>query len=179
MVLFRQSENGVIPMAELGFGGDIEGFLRNAEQSMAQAEKMKDQIAEVTGHAESEDGRIKAEFTSADGLSRLDLDPRALRMSSEELSEEIRRIVNAASKDFQTQLTRTTTSMFGGTDDPADLMRDQVDDMAKVQQHAQAQAAKLGDAFAGQMKDLLRELGVQQQRAREAMERYRGPAEGL
>jgi DNA-binding protein YbaB len=164
-------------MSEMSFGRDIEGFLRSAEDSAAQAEKMKDRIATVTGRAESEDGKVKAEFTSSDGLSRLDLDPRALRMSSDELSAEIRKIVNAASKDFQTQLTEATMSMFGGSVDPADLMGDQVEGMTKVQEYAKEQAGKLGDAYAGQMKDLLRELGVQQQRAKEAMERYRGPGQ--
>jgi DNA-binding protein YbaB len=164
-------------MADINYGGNIEQFLRDAEQSMAKVNEMKDQIADVVGRGEALDGKIAAEFTSSDGLSRLDLDPRALRMPSDELSKEIRAAVNAASKDFQTQLTQATTSMFGLPDDPRSLIRDPAADMAKLQEHAQAQASKLGDAFAGQMKDLLREITVQQQRATEAMERYRGPGQ--
>ncbi|MGH3392836.1 MAG: YbaB/EbfC family nucleoid-associated protein [Actinomadura sp.] len=164
-------------MTEMSFGGDIEGFLKNAEQNMAKAGQLKDRIAEVKGVGEAADGKIRAEFNSSDGLARLDLDPRALRLPSEELSEEIRSAVNAASKDFQFQLSQVTKSMFGLPEDPMGLIQDPASDMAKVETHARAQAAKLGDAFAGQMKDLLRELGVQQQRAKEAMEGYRGPGQ--
>jgi DNA-binding protein YbaB len=158
-------------------GGDFERFLRDAERNMAKAGELKDRIADVVGRGDAADGKIRAEFNSTEGLARLDLDPRALRMPSEELSEEIRNAVNAASKDFQTQLGQATQAMFGLPDDPMSLMQDPASDMGKVEAHARAQAAQMGDAFAGQMKDLIRELGVQQQRAKEAMERYRGPGQ--
>ena len=157
--------------------GGFERFLQDAEKNMAKAGQLKDRIADVTGRGDALDGRIHAEFTSTDGLARLDLDPRVLRMPSEELSQEIRAAVNAASKDFQTQLSQVTGSMFGMPTDPLSVMNDPVSDMAKLQEHAKEQASQLGDAYAGQMKDLLRELGVQQQRAKEAMERYRGPGQ--
>jgi DNA-binding protein YbaB len=164
---------------EYGLGGNrFEQFLRDAERSTADVNEVKSRIAEVVGRGEAMDGRIKAEFNSSDGLAALHLDPRALRMQSEELSAEIRIAVNAASKDFQNRLSHASAAMFGIPTDPFDLMQEPAMDADKMQEHARAQAAKLGDAFAGQMKEVLRELGVQQQRAKEARDRYRAPGQG-
>lgn len=165
-------------MADFGFAGEgLERILRDAESGMPKLGEMRDRIGELVGKGEAADGRITAEFTSTGGLSALELDPRVLRLPAAELSQEIRAAVNAASKDYQDQLSRVSGDFFGGTA-PGDPRG--ADDAKPFQDPAAALAHldKMGNAFAGQMKDLLRELTVQQQRAKEAAERFRdiGPA---
>ena len=96
-----------------------------------------------------------------------------LRLPVAELSQEIRAAVNAASKDFQEQLTGASGELFGG-DAFAAAAPGGPQDAKPFQDPAAAlgRLEKMGNAFAGQMKELLRELSVQQQRARGAAERY-------
>ncbi len=152
-------------------GPGFERFLRDAENQMSKAEELKQRMAEVIGKGEAADGRITAEFQSVGGLTALDLDPRVLRLSSAELSLEIRAAVNAAAADFQQKLGQVSGELFGVTDETAQKLTD-----PKV---ALAEAEKLGNDFAVQMKDVLRDLTVQQQRAKGAMEQIRDPRQGF
>jgi DNA-binding protein YbaB len=165
---------GERPVADFGFAGErFERMLQDADQDMSKVTEMRERIAGIVGRAEAADGRITAEYTSEGGLSALDLDPRVLRLPSAQLSQEIRAAVNAAAKDFQKQLAEVGGRLFGmpggalDPDDPAAAKRFQ-DPAAAL-----AQVEKIGNAFAGQMKDLLQELSTQQRRAQEAAERYR------
>jgi DNA-binding protein YbaB len=168
-------------VTDFGAAGEgLERILRDAESGLPKLGQLRERIGELVGKGAAADGRITAEFTSGGGLSALELDPRVLRLPAAELSQEIRTAVNAASKDFQDQLTRVSGEFVDG-DASAAEPRDPRD--AKPFQDPAAalgRLEKMGDAFAGQMKDLLRELSVQQQRAKDAAERYRdigrGPA---
>ncbi|HEX6473148.1 MAG TPA: YbaB/EbfC family nucleoid-associated protein [Streptosporangiaceae bacterium] len=167
-------------MAEFGVAGEgLERIMRDAEDGTAKAREMRERIGQVIGRGEAADGRITAEFTNAGGLSALSLDPRVLRLTSAELSREIMAAVNAATKDFQEQLIRVGGELFGGGAGGAGGRdageRPRPEDAKPFQDPATAlrHLEKMGDSFAGQMKDLLRELTVQQRRAREAAERFR------
>ncbi|MFI0450871.1 YbaB/EbfC family nucleoid-associated protein [Actinomadura sp. 6N118] len=153
-------------MADFSLGNGFEQFQRDMEQNMGDFTKMKERIDEAVGKGEAADGRIYAEFTAKGGLTRLDIDPRALRLPSFELTEEIKAAVNAASADFQTKVREASETMFTMSNDP---------DKAIDPSAALASLDKIANGFAGQMKDLARELGLQQQRAKEAMENYKGP----
>ncbi|MFI6514816.1 YbaB/EbfC family nucleoid-associated protein [Spirillospora sp. NPDC050679] len=152
-------------MADFSLGEGFERFQRDMESQMGDFTKMQERIKEAVGKGEAAEGRVVAEYRAEGGLTRLDLDPRAMRMASFELSEAIRTAVNAAAADFQTKVREASTPMFGTSNDPEQPL-----DPAK----ALASLDKIANGFAGQMKDLARELGVQQQRATEAMQNYRG-----
>jgi DNA-binding protein YbaB len=163
-------------VADFGFSGlsgdAFERVLRDAENSMPKVGEMRERITAIAGKGEGADGRITAEYSSESGLSALEIDPRALRLPSDELSQEIRAAVNAAAKDFKGRLTQVSGELFGAkgeASDPNDPEAAKPLDPSA----ALAQVEKLGNAFAGQMKDLLRELGAQQQRAKDAAEQYR------
>ncbi|WP_329519273.1 YbaB/EbfC family nucleoid-associated protein [Spirillospora sp. NBC_01491] len=152
-------------MPEFSLGQGFERFQRDMEQNVGDFSKMQDRIKEALGKGEAADGRIAAEFRSEGGLTKLTLDPRVLRMGTEELSAEVCKAVNAASQDFQTQVRAAGSEMFSMGQDSAKGM----DPAAAL-----ASLDKIANGFAGQMKDLARELGLQQQRAKEAMENYQG-----
>ncbi|TDD21935.1 YbaB/EbfC family DNA-binding protein, partial [Actinomadura sp. KC06] len=152
-------------MAEFSLGPDFERFQRDMQQQIGDFSKMQETIQAAVGRGEAAEGRIVAEFKSEGGLTKLDLDPRALRLSSAELSEEIRTAVNAAAQDFQTKVKEAGSDLFPAKDDG------QAMDPAK----ALASLDKIANGFAGQMRTLAHELGVQQQRAKEAMDNYKGP----
>jgi DNA-binding protein YbaB len=154
-------------------GEGLDRILRDAEHGMPKLAQLRERIGELVGKGAAADGRITAEFTSADGLSALELDPRVLRLPLAELSQEIKSAVNAASKDFQDQFTRVSGEFFGGGTPSAGPRDPQGAEPFQDPAAALGQLEKMGNAFAGQMKDLLRELSVQQQRATDAAERYR------
>jgi DNA-binding protein YbaB len=161
-------------VADFGAVGDgLERILRDAESGMPKVGQLRERIGELVGKGEAADGRITAEFTSTGGLSALELDPRVLRLPTAELSQAIQTAVNAASKDFHEKLTRVSGELFGGDTSSAGPRGPQ--DAKPFQDPAAAlsRLEKMSNPFAGQMKELLRELSVQQQRAREAAERYR------
>ncbi|WP_019632925.1 YbaB/EbfC family nucleoid-associated protein [Actinomadura atramentaria] len=153
-------------MAEFSLGPGFEAFQRDMERQMGDFTKMQEDIKAAVGRGEAADGRVVAEYRTEGGLTKLEMDPRAMRLPSAELSEAIREAVNAASKDLQTQVQAASTKMFKFSDDPEKGM----DASAAL-----ASLDKIANGFAGQMRDLARELGVQQQRAKEAMDNYTGP----
>jgi hypothetical protein len=127
---------------------------------MAEFTRVRECIEETVGRGESADGRISAEYRAKGGLTALDLDPRALRMPSPELSEQIRIAVNAASADFQAKVREAAGELYPSPEDGGEAM----DPAAALRQ-----LDKISDGFASQMKELARELGIQQRRAQEAM----------
>lgn len=159
-------------MAYRGYvpGPEFERVFRGAEDQMAKVKELKARMADVVGRGEAADGRVSAEFKKDGGLTVLDLDPRVMRLPAAELSLEIRAAVNAAAQDYQTKISEVGEELFGGTEQGAATMAD-----PKV---ALAEVEKLGEGFATQMKDVLRELTVQQRRARDAIEQLRDPRQG-
>ncbi|GGV19816.1 YbaB/EbfC family nucleoid-associated protein [Actinomadura sp. LOL_016] len=149
-------------MADFSLGEGFERFQRDMQQQMGDFTKIQESVQETVGTGEAADGRIIAEYRAEGGLTRLDIDPRAMRLGSAELSEGIRTAVNAAAQDFQTKVREASASVFGDPEKPLDPSQ------------ALASLDKLANGFAGQMRDLAREMGVQQQRAQEAMNNYKG-----
>ncbi|MEQ4207812.1 YbaB/EbfC family nucleoid-associated protein [Actinopolymorpha sp. B17G11] len=104
---------------------DLRDLLRSPEEIMAtqreqlaKAEELQRRIGEVTGSATSEDERISVSFNEATGVEELKLDPRVMRMPSEDLAAEILRLVNAARADAQGQIQVVLDETFGGDGRP-------------------------------------------------------------
>ncbi|TDC66574.1 YbaB/EbfC family DNA-binding protein [Actinomadura sp. GC306] len=153
-------------MADFSLGEGVERYRRDMEAQMGEFTKIQESIQAAVGSGEAADGRVVAEYKAQGGLTKLDLDPRAMRMPAADLSEAIREAVNAAAQDFQTKVREASAAAFPMPEDPQ-----KPGDPAA----ALASLDKIANGFAGQMKELARELGIQQQRAKEAMENYKGP----
>jgi DNA-binding protein YbaB len=81
--------------------GATEDALRDAKSRLARMGELQEKLSALVGVAESEDGRVRAESDSRSGLKKLTIDPRAMRMGSDELAETITRVVSEAIADLR------------------------------------------------------------------------------
>ncbi|GAA5011010.1 YbaB/EbfC family nucleoid-associated protein [Actinopolymorpha pittospori] len=105
---------------------DLGDELRSPEEIFAaqreqleKAEELQRRIGAVTGSATSDDQRISASFSEANGVEELRLDPRALRLASEDLAAEIKQVVNAALADAQGQIQDLLNDALGADGQPS------------------------------------------------------------
>lgn len=80
-----------------------EAMLRESESRLAAFSGLRDELRQLVGHAEMDEGKIVAEWSAADGLVALDLDPKAMRMASADLAAAIRATVRDAIADLSTR----------------------------------------------------------------------------
>ena len=95
-----------------------EELLAAQKEQMAKAEELERRIAEVSGSATSDDERITVSFSEGNGLEKLDLDPRVMRMPSEDLAAEILRLVNVARAEAQGQIQDVLNEVLGEDGQP-------------------------------------------------------------
>ncbi|WP_449065802.1 YbaB/EbfC family DNA-binding protein [Planomonospora algeriensis] len=69
--------------------------------------------SELVGRAEDESGLVAVEYGSQ-GLSGLELHPKAMRLSAGELAEMIKATVHAAAGDFNARFEQLLDESFGG-----------------------------------------------------------------
>jgi DNA-binding protein YbaB len=91
----------------------IEDAMRAAKNNLARVGDLQETLASLVGAAESDDGRVRAETDSASGLKKLTIDPRAMRMGSEELAETITKVVAAAMADLRSQSQEAVQRVMG------------------------------------------------------------------
>ncbi|MGA8112392.1 MAG: YbaB/EbfC family nucleoid-associated protein [Actinocatenispora sp.] len=92
---------------------------------------MQEQVREIVGTAESEDGLVRASVGYRGDLSGLEIDPRVLRSyDSLTLSETILAVAQAATTDLRRQMTETMSPYLpeslgdlGGIEKQVDLKR--------------------------------------------------------
>jgi DNA-binding protein YbaB len=94
----------------------------HAEQ-MAQAEQLEQGIRAAAGTAASDDGRIRVAWSEAGGIDELVIDPRAMRLASEDLAAAIAQVVNAARTQAQQQVADLVADAMGsGAPDPHEVV---------------------------------------------------------
>ncbi|MEU6778004.1 YbaB/EbfC family nucleoid-associated protein [Nonomuraea angiospora] len=105
-------------MIEREFGAlDIDRILRNADQQMARAGEFQKVLQDLTGHAQDEDGFVKAECGST-GLKELFLHPKAMRLNSADLAERIKAVIAEANADLQRRISEEMGNVFGEENNP-------------------------------------------------------------
>jgi DNA-binding protein YbaB len=146
-----------------GFGDfaniDVDKLLSGAHERMARVQDMQERLADLLGQAEGADGRVKATYTMAGGLTDLDIDPRALRMGSKDLAAAIKSTVHEASQDLQRQVAEVMSEVFGEADNPMKLVGDRDAAVAKVQEAQAAYDRTMQDVM-GQLDAVRKRLGL-------------------
>ncbi|GAA0846697.1 YbaB/EbfC family nucleoid-associated protein [Streptosporangium amethystogenes subsp. fukuiense] len=112
-------------MTELGnFANiDIDKLLKSTDGYLARMESVRKSMATLVGHAQDEDGLVRVEY-AGDGLRELELHPKAMRLSSSELSEKIKEAVRDAAQDLQKQTGEVMEGAFGEEGNPMKYMND-------------------------------------------------------
>lgn len=113
------------------------------------------ELAAIRGRATAAQGLIDVEVTSAGRITSLRLDPRAMRLASEDLTAQIMAAVNAATAEAATQVAAATAAAFGENNqnwddliggapiDPSVPLPD-LPDLTEFEAAIKAQAAALG-----------------------------------
>lgn len=91
-----------------------EGFADQLTQRMEAMRAVQDEVRELRGRAESDDGLVVAAFSATEGFHGLVLDPRAMRLPSVDLAESIESVARAAREDFERQR-REIVGRLGGS----------------------------------------------------------------
>ncbi|MGN9845674.1 hypothetical protein ACTMTI_46890 [Nonomuraea sp. H19] len=132
---------------------DLEAFLRDAQQRAARFEGAQQRAGELVGRAATAGEQIVVECTMA-GIRRLVIDPRAKRMSVEEMSAAILQAIHAADADLKRQLEVVMTDAFG----EVAPSREPQAATARIEEAQQAYDRMMEDAM-GEMDRLRRKLG--------------------
>lgn len=114
-----------------GLFDDPDTLMRNQQAQMAAVNEMLEKVNATVGEASSQDDRIHVEWSEGDGVRLLELNPRALRLSSDELAAEIRDVVNRARADASAKVAEAVEGAEGLPS--ADDAQSMIDEMPKVQ----------------------------------------------
>ena len=80
-----------------------DSVLDELREQAARAQEVRERSAGLVGEARNESGHVTARYTGQDGLQRLELDPRAMRLPSADLAGEIVAVTAAARADLARQ----------------------------------------------------------------------------
>lgn len=75
------------PDIERTLGIDLGAHVEQARRVAEKSAEFSARLADMVGRAESPDGRVGLGFSPEKGLTGVRIDPRAMRMGSEELAE--------------------------------------------------------------------------------------------
>ncbi|HEX5494811.1 MAG TPA: YbaB/EbfC family nucleoid-associated protein [Mycobacteriales bacterium] len=129
---------------------NVDRLVDDARQRFARVHELQERTSAFEGHARTEDGRISATYTATGGLTGLHLDPRALRMGSEELAEKIVEVIGEAARDLQRQNAEAMNEVFGEDGNPMRYLTDQ--------QAVEDRATEMRQSFDRTMNDVVGEL---------------------
>jgi YbaB/EbfC DNA-binding family protein len=116
-------------------------LLRQVRERAERTREIREKVRDLVGRAASDDGNVKAAYTDADGLSELTLEPKAMRLPSQDLAALIVTLSAEARADLDRQRAEALAELdLGGA--PFDL------------ESSQAMLAELSNAYAGSMSEI-------------------------
>jgi DNA-binding protein YbaB len=130
----------------------LSGMLAEALSAVARLQGGGDGQEPLAGTGEAADGLISARVVAPGRVEGLQLDPRVMRMSAEQLAEQIESAVNAAFADLREQ--------SAGVSGPADLSG-LSDQLREVQVNAERQFSTFTASMADAQAQLVRRAGGQ------------------
>jgi DNA-binding protein YbaB len=102
-------------------GEEFRQAMERSRQLQQETAALQQRMAELKGHGSGADGFVRMTVDAGGVISELRLDPRAMRMPSESLSEAIMAAHRAASQNLQEQIQEATAELLG--DSVASLLR--------------------------------------------------------
>jgi len=127
---------------------DPDELLKQARKWSDKSAALQESMKAIEGHAQSRDGYISVTYTASAGLQELELNPRAMRMASQDLAAAIKETVREAMNDMQQKMTAAMSEVFGEFN-PMEMLNnpEQVTGQAKKMEESLNMSAK--DALAG------------------------------
>jgi DNA-binding protein YbaB len=98
---------------------DFEPLLDAARERARRAAALQERLGSTEGVGRSEDGLLMVRWTALEGVVEISIDPRAMRLGSQTLGEQLVQVTAAAKRDLETQLRLAAAEATGGTFDPA------------------------------------------------------------
>lgn len=92
----------------------MRGMFANTQSKV---QEMQEQIAALSVETQEEDGRLKATVGSG-GVTSLFIDPRAMRLGSEELAERLTALIQKATSEMQVEVQRLSDELLAGIRPP-------------------------------------------------------------
>jgi DNA-binding protein YbaB len=105
---------------------DVDRYVQDAQRAAEGMRAARVRIAGLVGRAETSNGRIRVAWAAGTGLDELHIDPRAMRLRSDELASHISGAITDAMTDLRRQLNEVLRDEAGV---PADGETVRLDDM--------------------------------------------------
>ncbi|OPG02772.1 YbaB/EbfC family nucleoid-associated protein [Microbispora sp. GKU 823] len=137
---------------------DMERFRERADARMAAVERLQKTLSSLVGRARDEDGMVSVEFSSQ-GLSELELHPKAMRLSSGELADRIKDTMRAASDDLYRQMNRAMAEVLGEDGDQTRFLDDPEAVLAQVRE-AESAFDRTAEDVLGELDRISRRLSM-------------------
>jgi DNA-binding protein YbaB len=102
---------------------DLDRIISQGREAMRNLEKAQDSLAEIAGVGEAADGMVQAMVDGTGGIQKVTVNPRAMRLDSQSLAEEVTLAVRAAQEDAQNKTSQVLGAVLGG----ANLAKDALD----------------------------------------------------
>jgi len=112
---------------------DMEKLVNSFDHHLARLADFQKDIEACVGHAQDEYGLVTIEF-GHQGVRELELHPKAMRLSSGELAELIKTVLQDAATDFQNRMYEKAGEAFGEEDNPMKLYRDPEAALSKIKE---------------------------------------------
>ena len=139
--------------------GSPEAFAAQHEERLARLADLHKEVAEAAGEAASADGRVQVRYTGAEGISELQLDPRALRLPADDLADLISRTVNDAKRAAAAAVTEASDrARQAGLPDP-DAVLDQVPGIQQFLAEVTADTGRMAEQLESLMEQLSARAG--------------------
>jgi DNA-binding protein YbaB len=89
-------------------------------------EAMTDQLNEIEVTVEEAEGQVRVVAGSGGHVSRVELDPRAMRMGSDQLAEALTRACQRAVQEYEDRVMELMSPVMGGSGEVGDYLRRQM-----------------------------------------------------
>jgi DNA-binding protein YbaB len=128
-----------------------------ARERARRAAALQERLRSVEGVGRSDDGLLAMRCTAFEGIVEISIDPRAMRLGSQALGEQLVQVAAAAKRDLEAQTRQVAAEAVGGASDPA-AMPDPQAMRARMEAATAALSDVSGDANA-LIKNLRQRLG--------------------